>query len=120
MENNKDFFFLLQSYLKWLYEKNLSENTILAYSQTFHQLIAFAAGISKKKWNKVLLNELDSELITKFLAHLTENRKVSPKTRNMRLSAIKSFFNYVLLKNHKMNYFTKQIFDITKQKGNTR
>ena len=43
----------------------------------------------------MLLSELDSALIGAFLQHLEEERGNSPRTRNSRLAAIRSFFKYV-------------------------
>src|SRR4051794_33040435 len=43
-------------------------------------------------------NDLDEPLIARFLDHLEHDRHNSPRTRNLRLTAIRSLFKYAALR----------------------
>lgn len=76
-------------------EKGLSPNSILAYRDTIKLLLCFASGFLKKKVDQINLEELDEKLILAFLDYIEKERKCSPKTRNLRLAAIRTFFNFI-------------------------
>lgn len=75
-------------------QKRVSKETILAYRDTFRLLLEYAQRELGKTPSKLLLEDLDASLICKFLNHLEEERHNTPRTRNHRLAAIRSFFNY--------------------------
>jgi integrase/recombinase XerD len=74
-----------------------SQNTVLAYRDTFRLLLRFAQAELSKAPSEILLGELDSQLIGKFLDHLEKKRGNSARSRNARLAAIHSFFKFVTL-----------------------
>src|SRR6202030_605682 len=45
--------------------------------------------------SSLTLDQLDSKLISAFLAYLEDARRNAPETRNVRLAAIKSFFHFL-------------------------
>lgn len=71
--------------------------TIANYRDAFCLLIAFAQRALKKTANKLALQDLDAPFIGRFLDYLERERGNSPRSRNVRLAAIHSFFNYVTL-----------------------
>ena len=78
-----------------LKQKGVSENTIKSYRDTFVQLIEF---INKKydiTCNKLTLHDFQGKRILCFLDALERDRGISASTRNQRLAAIHSFFNYL-------------------------
>ena len=75
-------------------QKRVSKETVLAYRDTFRLLLKYAQRELGKMPSKLLLEDLDASLICKFLNHLEEERHNTPRTRNHRLAAIRSFFNY--------------------------
>jgi site-specific recombinase XerD len=75
-------------------EKGLSKNTITAYRDTFILLIKYMESIGVKL-NKLTLDKLDRQYILGFLQWIQKERNSSDLTRNVRLSAIHSFFKYL-------------------------
>ena len=75
-------------------QKRVSKETVLAYRDTFRLLLKYAQCKLGKMPAKLLLEDLDASLICKFLNHLEEVRHNTIRTRNHRLAAIRSFFNY--------------------------
>jgi integrase/recombinase XerD len=71
--------------------------TIANYRDAFCLLIAFAQRTLKKLSPKLSVQDLDAPFITRFLDYLEKERGNSPRSRNVRLAAIHSFFNYVAL-----------------------
>lgn len=76
-------------------QKRCSENTIQSYSTTFQLLFDFASKQLKKKPYQLLIEDINAQLVSDFLDQLEAQRKTSARTRNVRISAIKSFFNYL-------------------------
>ena len=76
-------------------QKNVSQNTILSYRDTFKLLIYYCQDVKKIPAEKITLNLLSSELLTDFLSWLETNRKCSIATRNQRLAALHAFFRYI-------------------------
>lgn len=75
-------------------ERGVSSNTISAYRDSFVLLIKYmeSAGI---KASKLTLERLDRGSVLGFLEWLQKERDASTGTRNMRLSAIHSFFKFL-------------------------
>lgn len=76
-------------------QKNVSNNTIYSYRDTFKLLINYFQTIKAIPVEKVSLNMISSELLTDFLEWLETGRKCSISTRNQRLAAVHSFFRYI-------------------------
>jgi site-specific recombinase XerD len=82
----------------WLRKvKGASPHTDNSYKQTFSLFLPFAGNYLNKKISSILLDDLKTELILSFLEHLETDRKNSVKTRNIRLSAIKSMAKMIRL-----------------------
>ncbi len=75
-------------------ERNASPNTIAAYRDTMRLLLAFASDQLKLEPSKLEIGDLDAPLIGAFLEHLEQVRGCGPRTRNSRLTAIRSFYRY--------------------------
>ena len=75
-------------------ERNVSTNTIACYRDTFRQLFTFAQKKLRRQPSTLTLDDLDAPFISAFLADLETNRGVSVRTRNLRLTAIRSFFRF--------------------------
>ena len=87
---------LKRFFVDWLMnQKKVSQHTIRSYRDTFQLLLRYLEGRLKKKPFRLMLTDLNADLICEFLTHLIKTRKISARSRNLRLSAIKSFFNYV-------------------------
>ncbi len=72
-----------------------SPHTVASYRDTFRLLLVFASERLGHEPSRMRLEELDAVLIGAFLDHLEQQRANTPKTRNTRLAAVRSFFRYV-------------------------
>lgn len=96
MKSGTSFPFLLESFFtqRLMSQKQVSPHTIASYRDTFRMLLDFAKEHLHKQPSCLALEDLDAPLITNFLEHLEKNRSNVARTRNLRLTAIRSFFNY--------------------------
>lgn len=88
---------LIQSFFteRLQHQRQASPHTVEAYKFAFSLLLRFARDRLGKAPSKLLLEDLDAPLIISFLHHLEVERHNSVRTRNARLAAIHSFFNYI-------------------------
>lgn len=75
-------------------QRAVSANTIASYRDTFRLLLAFAQKTTRKSPTDLALDDLNATLILGFLDHLERDRSNSVRSRNARLSAIRSFLKY--------------------------
>lgn len=80
-------------------ECGYSRNTVTTYSYTFTLLIEYMQCEHLIKPERLTLSEMTKERIIGFLSWLERDRKCSVSTRNARLGAIHSFFNYLQYRN---------------------
>ena len=76
-------------------QKGLATNTILAYRDTIKLLLCYAADTLNKSADELCVEEIDESLVLAFLDHLEDTRGCSPRTRNVRLAAIRSLFAFI-------------------------
>jgi site-specific recombinase XerD len=76
-------------------QRNVSANTIASYGDTFRLLFTFAQTKHRKAPSFLELKDLDAPFISAFLADLETKRGASVRTRNLRLTAIRSFFRFI-------------------------
>jgi integrase/recombinase XerD len=79
-------------------ERNASPHTIASYRDTIRLLLTYASGRLGVEPSRLDLGQLDAPLIGAFLDHLETDRGCSPRTRNTRLAAIRTFYRYCLLR----------------------
>ena len=72
-------------------ERGASPNTCESYAYTYQLLFEFASQRFKVTPSKLFLEQLDASLVMDFLSYIESQRGNSPRTRNIRLAAIKSF-----------------------------
>jgi len=75
-----------------------SPQTIAAYRDSLRLLIVFAHQRTGTTPADLDWADLDATLITAFLDHLESGRGNQPRTRNLRLTAIRSLFTYASLR----------------------
>jgi site-specific recombinase XerD len=86
--------------LQWFFtqrlmqEKRVSANTISSYRDTFRLLLRFAQKRLRTAPDKLAFEKLDAPFIAAFLNELEKERGVTVPTRNLRLTAIRSFFRF--------------------------
>jgi site-specific recombinase XerD len=88
---------LLQSFFtdRLLRQMRASPNTVASYRDTFRLLLRYAAERLKKTPSNLSLEDIDAPLVIDFLDWLEAERKITPRTRNSRLAALRSFFRHV-------------------------
>ncbi|MGB8479531.1 MAG: site-specific integrase [Acidobacteriaceae bacterium] len=88
---------LLQGFFttRLMQQKQASPHTINSYRDTFRLLLKFLSRRLERPPSDLCLEHLNAKAITAFLHDLEKERGISARTRNLRLSAIRSFFRYV-------------------------
>lgn len=81
-----------------LRQRRVSPNTVASYRDTFRLLLSFAQQKTGTPPSRLELSDLDAPLIGAFLEHLETERGNTARTRNIRLAAIHSFFQYCALR----------------------
>lgn len=76
-------------------QRQASAHTIASYRDTFRLLLQFMQKRLRKPPCALSFEDLDASMVIEFLDELEQARKVTPRTRNLRLTAIRSFFHYV-------------------------
>lgn len=76
-------------------ERGMSANTIASYKMTFILLVSFMQEQKEVQAHSLMFKHFTKRCIEQFLNHLETVRKCSPSTRNARLAALHSFFEYV-------------------------
>jgi site-specific recombinase XerD len=79
-------------------ERGASVHTIASYRDTFALLLRYTAQRSGRTPSALRLDDLDAPLVLAFLDHLETDRGNGPRTRNLRLTAIRSFMRYASLR----------------------
>ena len=97
--NKKDIDYYLPKFLDFELRKNMnvSENTILSYKYAFISLFEFIKENYNKNIKTITLEMINKDIIEEYLRYLEVVKKNSIATRNQRLAAIKSFYNYLAL-----------------------
>lgn len=114
MKTQLTFSELLQAYFtqRLMQEQAASPNTIANYRDTFRLLIGFAERHLKKPPTKLAMQDLDAPFVLRFLDHLERERGNSPRSRNVRLAAIHSFFTYVALEEPSLGAVAQRVMAI--------
>ena len=91
---------LLQEFFqrRLLSERGASAHTIASYRDTFELLLRYAERRTGRAASALTLDDLDAPLVLAFLDHLEQERGNSPRTRNLRLTAIRSFMRHASLR----------------------
>ena len=79
-------------------ERGASVNTVASYRDTFELLLRYAEQRTGRTPSALTLHDLDAPLVLAFLDHLESERGNSPRTRNLRLTAIRSFMRHASLR----------------------
>jgi len=96
MKGPSDFPALLERFFtqRLMTQRQASPHTVASYRDSFRLLLGFAQCQLHKAPSKLNLQDLDAPLIGGFLNDLEKRRRVTARTRNVRLTAIRSFFRY--------------------------
>jgi site-specific recombinase XerD len=75
-------------------QRQASPHTISSYRDTFRQFLKFVQLRSHKPPSRLNFEEIEAPLIVAFLDDLEKNHGLSVRSRNLRLTALHSFFRY--------------------------
>jgi site-specific recombinase XerD len=75
-------------------QRRASPHTISSYRDTFRQFLKFTQQRLHKPPSTLGFEEIDAPLVATFLDHLEKHQGLSARSRNLRLTAIHSFFRY--------------------------
>jgi integrase/recombinase XerD len=79
-------------------QRNASPRTIASYRDAFRLLLRHMQEQSPRPVSALTLAELDAPVVLGFLDHLEHDRGNSVRSRNARLAALRSFYQYVALR----------------------
>lgn len=96
MKITPSFAVLLENFFtqRLMKQRQASPHTIASYRDTFRLLLQFAQKQLRKSPSQLAIEEIDVTLITTFLDEMEKSRGVSARSRNLRLTAIRSFLRY--------------------------
>ena len=75
-------------------QRQASAHTIASYRDTFRLLLQFAHKRLRKAPSALALDDIDAPLVMAFLDELERVRGITARTRNLRLTAVHSFFRF--------------------------
>jgi site-specific recombinase XerD len=97
-------------------QRQASPRTVAAYRDTFRLLLAFVQRQIGKAPFALGIEHLGATVIVAFLNHIEADRHNSPRTRNARLAAIRSFFRYAALRHPEHAAVIQQVLAIPQKR----
>ena len=99
MQTPADFARLLEGFFanRLIAQRNVSPHTISSYRDTFRLLLRFAEKRLGRPPSDLKLEDLNAPFLSLFLDDLENKRSNVARSRNLRLTAIRSFFRYAAL-----------------------
>jgi site-specific recombinase XerD len=87
---------LLQRFFtqRLMQQKRVSAHTISSYRDAFRLLLRFAQKRLHISPDRLAFEKIDAPLVSAFLNEMEKTRGVTARTRNLRLTAIRSFFRF--------------------------
>jgi integrase/recombinase XerD len=122
MKAHPNFSALLQSFFtdRLLGQRNASPHTIVSYRDTFRLLLEFAHRHFCLQPSALTIEKLDAPFIGLFLNHLEKERGNTPRSRNIRLAAIHSFFKFVAFREPSLSAVAQQVLAIPCKRHKTK
>ena len=75
-------------------QRRASAHTIASYRDTFKMLLQFVQKRLRKAPSVLALGDIDAPLVMAFLDDMEQARGITARTRNLRLTAVHSFFRF--------------------------
>jgi integrase/recombinase XerD len=96
VKNENGFPSLLERFFtqRLIAQRRVSSHTIASYRDTFRLLLQFVEKRLHKPPSGLALRDLDTSLIGAFLDELEKDRGNGARSRNLRLTAIRSFYQF--------------------------
>jgi site-specific recombinase XerD len=93
-------------------QRRVSPRTIAVYRDTMRLLLIFARDRIGQPPHKLDWADLDAAMITAFLEHLEQDRANTTRTRNLRLTGVRSLFAYAALQHPEHAGLIQQVLAI--------
>lgn len=77
-------------------QRGVSNNTVLAYRDALKLFLSFLVASTGKQATRLQLDDLQAEQVLAFLDDTEQKRKNRTATRNLRLTALRTFFHYLI------------------------
>lgn len=77
-----------------LHQRQASPHTISSYRDTFRQFLKFTAQHLHTTPSQLPFTDIDAPVILAFLDHLEQQHGITARSRNLRLTALRSFFRF--------------------------
>lgn len=103
-----------------LCQRQVSPNTIACYRDTFRLLLSFMQQTTGTRPAQLQITDLDAPRIGSFLEHLETQRGNSARTRNIRLAAVRSFFQYCALRHPEHAALIQRVLAIPAKRSDRR
>jgi len=105
---------LLESFFRrrLIEQRNVSPLTIAAYRDALRLLVLYASRHAKREPCRLEVRHLDRDVVLGFLEHVERDRGNGPRTRNARLTAIRSFFRHVAASDPSALAIAQRVLDI--------
>jgi site-specific recombinase XerD len=76
-------------------QKGLRQSSVRSYRDTLRLFLPFVANDARRRISQLQLEELKLDRVLAFLRHMEQDRHNSISTRNQRLAALRTFFEYL-------------------------
>src|SRR3954465_13763002 len=103
-----------------MHQRQASPHTISSYRDTFRLLLQFAQKRLHKAPARLAFEEIDAPMIAAFLDDLEKSRGIAVRSRNLRLTAIRSFFHYAAYEEPSISRTTRPLEQRRTSGGNVR
>lgn len=97
-----------------------SQNTVASYRDTFRLLLKYASDRLGRSPTDLQIADIDADLVGGFLSFVETERKNGARSRNTRLSAIRSFFKYVAINEPQILYHCQRILGMPSKRHEKR
>jgi site-specific recombinase XerD len=101
-------------------QRGASPRTIASYRDTLRLLLTFARDRTGKQPAALDWDDLDATMISAFLDHLEASRGNGPRTRNLRLTAIRSLIRWASLRHPEHAAVFAQVLAIPPKRADKR
>lgn len=117
-----DFPELLQSFFssRLIAQRRASPHTIASYRDTFRLLLQFAHKNLGKPPSQITMDKLNATFIGAFLDSLEGDRGNAARTRNLRMTVIRSFFRYAALESPQHSGLLQRVLAIPSKRHERR
>lgn len=101
-------------------QRQASPRTIAAYRDALRLLLGFVQQRTGTRPEKLDWSDLNADAISAFLNYLEDERGNSARTRNVRLTAIRSLFSYAALQHPEHALLIQRVLDIPPKRYDKR